>query len=53
MPYQITDLTLYAVLNGSLIIIAVVYYRDLKWPLDPAVLGSKFLGRNSKVICMT
>ncbi|KAF1354274.1 hypothetical protein EJ07DRAFT_158670 [Lizonia empirigonia] len=53
MSYQITDLTLCAVPNGSSIVTAVVRYRDSKWPLDPAVLGPKFLGRNSKVIRMT
>jgi hypothetical protein len=53
MAYQITDLTLCAVPNGSSIVTAVIRYRDSKWPLDPAVLGPKFLGRNSKVIRMT
>jgi hypothetical protein len=53
MSYQITDLTLCAVPNGSSIVTAVIHYRDSKWPLDPAVLGPKFLGRNSKVIRMT
>jgi hypothetical protein len=53
MAYQITDLTLCAVPNGSSIVTAVIHYRDSKSPLDPAVLGPKFLGRNSKVIRMT
>ncbi|KAF2820790.1 hypothetical protein CC86DRAFT_427623 [Ophiobolus disseminans] len=53
MAYQITDLTLCAVPNGSSIVTAVIRYRHSKWPLDPAVLGPKFLGRNSKVIRMT
>ncbi|KAF1971904.1 hypothetical protein BU23DRAFT_167479 [Bimuria novae-zelandiae CBS 107.79] len=53
MSYQITDLTLCAVPNGSSIVTAVVRYRDSKWPLDPAVLGPRFLGGNSKVIRMT
>ncbi|KAF9692714.1 hypothetical protein EKO04_009147 [Ascochyta lentis] len=53
MAYQITDLTLCAVPNGSSIVTAVIRYRDSKWPLDPAVLGPRFLGRNSKVIRMT
>ncbi|KAF1346339.1 hypothetical protein EJ07DRAFT_160546 [Lizonia empirigonia] len=53
MVYQITDLTLCAVPNGSSIVTAVIHYRDSNSPLDPAVLGPKFLGRNSKVIRMT
>jgi hypothetical protein len=53
MACQKTDLTLCAVPNGSSIVTAVICYRDSKWPLDPAVLGPKFLGRNSKVIRMT
>jgi hypothetical protein len=53
MAYQITDLTLCAVPNGSSIVTAVIHYRDSNSPLDLAVLGPKFLGRNSKVIRMT
>jgi hypothetical protein len=53
MSYHITDLTLCAVPNGSSIVTAVVRYRDLKWPLDPAALGPKFLGGDGRVIRMT
>jgi hypothetical protein len=53
MPYHITDFTLSAVPNGSSIVTAVVHYRDSKRPLDPAALGPKFLGRDSKVIRIT
>jgi hypothetical protein len=53
MSYHITDFTLSAVPNGSSIVTAVVCYRDSKWTLDPAALGSKFLGGDGKVIRMT
>lgn len=54
MSYQITDLTLCAVPNGSSIVTAVVRYPDSKWPLDPAAaLSPKFLGEDGKVIRMT
>jgi hypothetical protein len=53
MSYQITDLTLCTVPKGSSIVSAVVLYRDSKWPPDLAALGTKFFGRDGKVIRMT
>ncbi|KAF2679513.1 hypothetical protein K458DRAFT_393929 [Lentithecium fluviatile CBS 122367] len=49
MSHQITDLTRYPVLKGSLIV-AIVRNCNLKRLLDPAALGYKFLGKEGKVI---
>jgi hypothetical protein len=51
--YHITDFTLCTIPNGSSIVTVVFYYRDSKWPPDPAALGPKFLGGDVKVIRMT
>jgi hypothetical protein len=53
LSYYITNLTLCAVLNGLSIVTAVVRNRDSKWPLNPAALGRKFLGRDGKIIRIT
>jgi hypothetical protein len=53
MSYHITDFTLSTVPISSSIVTAVIRFRDLKSPLDPAALGLKFLGGDAKVIRMT
>ena len=53
MSGEITNLTLYTIPNGSLIVAATVRCRDSNLSLDPVALGHKFFGKQGKVIRMT